>query len=331
MLRKRVNRIAALVAFAIAIDVGWRLVEWGFVHAIWRVPGGDSAACRAIKGRGACWAVVTERCRYLLLGPNPSGAGWRPLVVCGMFAALFAASTVRRWWTPRLLACWMAVPAAAALLMPADSWGGLPLTLEISTAGFMLAFPLAVLLALGRRSRLPVVRSMCVAAIEIVRGVPLVTFLFMATVLFPLFTPAGFVVDKLLRATLAFAMAIAAYEAEVVGAGLDAVPAGQLDAAASLGLSCWSATLLVALPQALRATLPATVNTFVAFFKDTTLVAVIGLFDLLGAANSVIADAAWVGFGVEVYLFVSLVYGALCWTVAWYGRHVERAFAAEAA
>jgi general L-amino acid transport system permease protein len=194
--------------------------------------------------------------------------------------------------------------------------------------GFAAAFPLAVVLALGRRSQMPAIRVLSVAYIEIVRGVPLVTFLFMASVMFPRFVSPGVTVDKVLRAQIAFVIVIAAYVAEVVRAGLAAVPTGQYEAAASMGLRFWPTTMLVVLPQALRVSIPALVNTFIGFFKDTLLVTVIGLFDLLGAAKAVIADAKWVGFGVEVYLFAAAVYYVFCWAVSRYSQHLEHALLA---
>jgi general L-amino acid transport system permease protein len=254
--------------------------------------------------------------------------------------ALYAASAVRVWWTRWLLAAWIAVPAVAVAIMrggiaglaevPSDSWGGLPLTFLLSTVGFAVAFPFGVLLALGRRSTLPAIRALSVAYIELIRGVPLVTVLFMAAVMFPLFVPQGFAIDKLLRAQIAFVMVIAAYLAEVVRAGLQAIPKGQRDAAASLGMGFWPATILVVLPQALRVTIPALVNTFIGFFKDTSLVAVIGLFDLLGAGKAAIVDPHWVGFGVEVYLFVAAVYFTFCYAVSRYSRHLEHILMARA-
>ena len=203
------------------------------------------------------------------------------------------------------------------------------MTFLLSTVGFAIAFPFAVVLALGRRSELPAIKSLCIAYIELVRGVPLVTFLFMAAVMFPLFVPQGLTMDKLLRAQVALVMFIAAYVAEVIRGGLQAVPTGQYEAAASIGLPYWPSTILIVLPQALRVSIPALVNTFIAFFKDTSLVIVIGLFDLLGAAKAVIVDAKWVGFGVEVYLFVAMVYFAFCYGVSQYSRQLERVLIAD--
>jgi general L-amino acid transport system permease protein len=213
--------------------------------------------------------------------------------------------------------------------VPSEFWGGLPLTFLLSTVGFAVALPFAVALALGRRSKLPAIRGLCIAYIELVRGVPLVTFLFMAGVMFPLFVPQGVTIDRLVRAQIALVMVIAAYVAEVIRGGLQAVPRGQYEAAASIGLSYWPLTILVVLPQALRISIPALVNTFIAFFKDTALVIIIGLFDLLGAAKAVIVDAKWVGFGVEVYVFVAIVYFAFCFAVSQYSQHLERVLSSD--
>lgn len=281
----------------------------------------------------AGWAVLHERFRFILFGAYPFDEQWRPAVACLLFVALYGASTLRAGWRPGLLVAWVAVPGAAVLLLrgglpglppvPSESWGGLPLTFLLSTVGFAAAFPPAVALALGRRSRMPVLRALSVGYIEMVRAVPLVTFLFVASLMFPLFVPQRFTVDKLLRAQVALTMVAAAYLAEVIRAGLAAVPPGQYEAAASLGLRFWPATLLVLLPQALRVSIPALVNTFIALFKDTSLVAVIGLFDLLGAARAVVVDPKWFGSGPRVYLAVAAVYFALCFAVSRYGRHLE--------
>jgi general L-amino acid transport system permease protein len=331
------SRTTALVTILLGAPVlylAFRFVNWALIHAIWSVPPGTgSAVCRAAQGEGACWAVIAERLRFIVLGVYPADQQWRPALVCVLFIALYAASAVPAWW-PRLIVFWIVGPVAAIGLLrggipglpvvPTDFWGGLPLTFILSTVGFAAAIPLGVALALGRRSQMPAVRALSIAYIEIVRGIPLITFLFMAAVMFPLFVPQGVAIDKVLRTQIVLVMVIAAYLAEVIRGGLQAVPAGQYEAAVSMGLSFWPATLLVVLPQALRATIPALVNTFIAFFKDTSLVAVIGLFDLLGAAKTVIVDARWVGFGVEVYLFAAIVYFAFCFTVSRYSQHLER-------
>ena len=335
MFRDRTNTIATAILGAAIAYAGFRFVKWGMVDAIWSIPPeAGSEACRAARGEGACWAVIAERFRFMLFGAYPFADQWRPATSCLLFVTLYAASTLRTWWNWRLLILWILLPAAAVALLrgglpglaevPSEFWGGLPLTFILSTIGFAAAFPLAVALALGRRSDLPAIKGLCIAYIELVRGVPLVTFLFMAAVMFPLFVPQGLTMDKLLRAQVAIALFIAANVAEVLRGGLQAVPRGQYEAAASLGLSYWPATMLIVLPQALRVSIPALVNTFIAFFKDTSLVIVIGLFDLLGAAKAVLVDAKWVGFGVEVYLFVAMAYFAFCFGVSQYSQRLER-------
>ena len=340
MFRDRTNAIATAILGAAIAYAGFMFVEWGMVNAIWWLPqDAGSQACRAVRGEGACWAVIAERFRFIVYGAYPFAEQWRPAVACLLFVTLYAASTVRAWWNWRLFCLWIAFPAAAVMLLrgglfglsvvPSEFWGGLPLTFLLSTVGFAVAFPLAGVLALGRRSQLPAIKGLCIAYIELVRGVPLVTFLFMAAVMLPLFVPQELTMDKLLRTQVALVMFIAAYVAEVVRGGLQAIPKGQYEAAASLGLRYWPTTILIVMPQALRVSIPALVNTFIAFFKDTSLVIVIGLFDLLGAAKAVIVDAKWVGFGVEVYLFVALVYFAFCYGVSQYSRRLERVLLAD--
>lgn len=317
-----------------------RSARWAIANAIWALPqGAGSSLCRAVQGEGACWAVIHERFRFILLGTYPFHQQWRPALVCLLFVVLYAASAMRAWWKPWLLSLWIAVPVGAIVLLrgglfglvgvPSEFWGGLPLTFVLSTVGFAAAFPLAVGLALGRRSQMPVIRTLSIAYIELIRGVPLITFLFMAAVMFPLFMPQSFTIDKVLRAQIAIVMVIAAYLAEVLRAGLEAVPKGQYEAAASMGLRFWPSTVLIVLPQALRITIPAMVNTFIAVFKDTSLVAVIGLFDLLGTTKAVIVDPKWVGFGMEVYLFVASVYFAFCYAVSRYSQWLERVLAVQ--
>jgi general L-amino acid transport system permease protein len=340
MFSDRINAIAAILCGSALAYIGAGFVRWAVIDAVWMIPAGvGSEACRTVSGEGACWAVIHERIRFIVFGVYPFDEQWRPLIACVLFVALYGASAVRAWWTPWLIAAWIAVPTAAIVLMrggvaglievPSGAWGGLPLTFLLSTVGFALAAPLATALAFGRRSTLLVIRALSIAYIELIRGVPVVTFLFMASVMFPLFAPQGVTVDKLLRTQIALVLVIAAYLAEVLRAGLQAVPQGQYEAASSLGLSWWQTTSRIVLPQAVRAVIPAIVNTFIAFFKDTSLVAVIGLFDLLGAAKAVIVEAQWVGFGVEVYLFAAAVYFVFCFSVSSYSQRLERLLESE--
>jgi general L-amino acid transport system permease protein len=205
-------------------------------------------------------------------------------------------------------------------------WNGLPLTLIFATLGVVFAFPLAILLALGRRSRLPAVRAICVGYIELVRGVPLITLLFMASVMLPLFLPTGMTIDKLLRAQAALILFAAAYLAEVVRGGLQAIPNGQIEAADALGLGYWQRTRLVVLPQALAMVIPPLVNSFISTFKDTTLVVIIGLFDFLGTIIASLNDANWRGTSAEAYVFAAAIYFCFCFFMSRYSQMLEREF-----
>jgi general L-amino acid transport system permease protein len=205
-----------------------------------------------------------------------------------------------------------------------DLWNGLPLTLFLAVVGLAGAFPLAILLALGRRSTFPLIRVISITYIELIRGVPLITVLFMASVMLPLFLPAGVNIDNFLRALIALMLFYAAYLAEVMRGGLQAIPHGQDEAADALGLGYWKKMRLIILPQALTIAIPPLVNTFIAAFKDTTLVTIVGLFDLLATAGNAITDPAWRGFYVEAYVFVAAIYFVFCFFMSRYSRYLER-------
>jgi general L-amino acid transport system permease protein len=309
------------------------LVQWGYWNAIWTVPDNQTNACRAIRGLGACWAVIPEKYRFILFGTYPFDQQWRPALAILTFIALFWLSSRRRFWRRELVLVWVAALLTIGLLMwggtlgmpyvSQDRWGGLPVTLILATFGLAFGFPLGIVVALGRRSKLPAIRSLCVLYVELIRGVPLISLLFMASVMFPLFMPDGVNIDKLLRAQIAFVLFAGAYLAEVIRGGLQAVPSGQHEAADALGLSYWRKNGLIILPQAIRHVIPPLVNTFIAFFKDTSLVLIIGIFDLLTTAKTAIVDPAWQSFSVEVYLFVGLIYFAFCFAMSRYSRHLE--------
>jgi general L-amino acid transport system permease protein len=309
------------------------LVQWGYWNAIWSVPGDQTGACRSIRGLGACWAVIPEKYRFILFGTYPFSEQWRPALVCLIFIALFYVSSRRSWWRKELVLVWAAALALIGVLMwggifgltyvSQDRWGGLPVTLILATFGLAFGFPLGIVVVLGRRSKLPAIRSLCVLYVELIRGVPLISLLFMASVMFPLFMPDGVNIDKLLRAQIAFVLYAGAYLAEVIRGGLQAVPRGQHDAADALGLTYWKKNGLIILPQAIRHVIPPLVNTFIAFFKDTSLVLIIGIFDLLTTAKTSIIDPAWQPFSVEVYVFVGLIYFVFCFAMSRYSRQLE--------
>jgi general L-amino acid transport system permease protein len=314
----------------------WSFFDWSVLSAVFGHgdPKAALAACRAAVGRGACWPVVAEKGRLILFGLYPYDQQWRPAIACVALVLLYALSMWRAAWRPLLALVWLAAGVAIGVLMwggvfglvfvPDDQWGGLPVTLLLSTVGLCVGFPIGVLLALARQSRrAPALRGFAVAYIELARGVPLLTVLFMASVMVPLFLPAGVEVSKLLRVQGAIALFVGAYLAEVIRGGLNAVTQGQHEAADAIGLSYTRKMALVILPQALRHAVPGIVNTFISFFKATSIVIVVGIFDLMTAAKRAVADPDWQGFGTEVYLFVGLVYFVFCFSMSRYSRSLE--------
>jgi general L-amino acid transport system permease protein len=327
------SSVITLLLFALLAKLVVSFVQWGIWDAIWTVPGNDTSACRAARGFGACWAVIPEKYRFILFGTYPYDEQWRPALATLVFIALFYVSSLRFFWRKELVLIWAAALSLIGVLMwggifgltfvSQDRWGGLPVTLVLATFGLAFGFPLGILVALGRRSKMPAIRSLCVLYVELIRGVPLISLLFMASVMFPLFMPDGINIDKLLRAQIAIVLYAGAYLAEVIRGGLQAVPRGQHEAGEALGLSYWQRHRLIILPQAIRHVIPPLVNTFIAFFKDTSLVLIIGIFDLLTTAKTAIIDPAWQAFSVEVYIFVALIYFAFCFAMSRYSRHLE--------
>jgi len=279
------SALATIIFGVIILYWAYGLLEWGVVHAVWTVPQGapgpDTSACQAVKGVGACWAVIGEKWHFILFARYPYDQQWRAGLVIALFIGLYVVSAMRRLWRIELLGIWIATLVVIGALMwggilglpfvPQDEWGGLPLTLILATFGLAFAFPLAILVALGRRSQhMPAVRIICVTYVELIRGVPLITLLFMASVMFPLFMPAGLNPDKLLRAQVAIILFAAAYLAEDVRGGLQTLSKGQYEAADALGLSYAKKMAFIILPQALRLVIPPLVNTFIGIFKDTS-------------------------------------------------------------
>jgi general L-amino acid transport system permease protein len=340
------NLFSTWVSTAVTLALGYVIVriviafvEWAFIGAVWSVPYtngiAQTAVCQNAKGTGACWAVIADKYRLILFGRYPYDEQWRPALVVLIFIALYDVSAIRWFWRKELALIWIGALTIVGVLMwggvlglkpvTNDYWGGLPITLILATFGLAFAFPLSILVALGRRSTdLPAVRMLCVVYVELIRGVPLISVLFMASVMFPLFMPAGVNIDKLLRAQIAVILFAAAYLAEVVRGGLQALPRGQTEAADALGLSYWKKTSFIILPQALRLVIPPLVNTFIGFFKDTSLVLIIGLFDLLTMGKVALSDPPWQSFSTEVYITLGLIYIAFCFAMSRYSRGLER-------
>lgn len=330
------NTVLTLLALFLLWETIPPLLGWALFDATWSVTDGSAAACR--DGGGACWALMGEKNRLMLFGVYPYDQHWRPLLATALVIAMLATSALRRFWRRELAYAWAATVVVVAWLMwggvlglryvETAQWGGLPLTLGLALLGIALAFPLSIVLALGRRSHLPAIKAICSGYIELVRGVPLVSVLFMASVMFPLFLPEGVTVDKLLRALAGITLFTAAYLAEAVRGGLQAIPRGQEEAADALGLPYWRKMRLVVLPQALRLVIPPIVNQFISCFKDTSLVTIVGLYDLLAATKAALADPEWRPFFVEGYVFAALVYWVFCFSMSRYSQWLERELAA---
>ena len=307
-----------------------QFLNWALVSAYWQP---NAEACRA-DGVGACWGVVAEKYRLIIFGRYPFEEQWRPLVATGALLALLVASCTRAFWRPWLALLWVGVLALFFWLMlggggltpvETDRWGGLPLTLLLSTLSIAMAFPLALLVALGRRSNLPAIRTICTLYVELIRGVPLISVLFMASFMFPLFMPQGVKIDVLLRVLVGITLFAAAYMAEVIRGGLQAIPKGQVEAAESLGLSYWQTQRKIVLPQALAMVVPGIMNNFIAIFKDTSLVTIVSLYELTGSLGLALnSDADWRPYKIEGYLFIALIYFAFCFAMSRYSLWVER-------
>lgn len=308
------------------------LANWAFFRAIYV---NDADACQAARGIGACWGVVTEKYRIILFGRYPYEEQWRPLIATGVMLGGLVLSCMRAFWKPWLPLLWTGVLVIFFVLMlgdvlglsrvRTDLWGGLPLTVMLATLSLFIAFPLSIVVALGRRSELPAIRSACIVYIELIRGVPLISVLFMASFMFPLFMPQGVTLDVLVRVIVGITLFSAAYMAEIVRGGLQAIPKGQLEAADTLGLSYWQTQRKIVLPQALAMVVPSMMNNFISVFKDTSLVTIVSLYELTGAlALALNSDVNWRPFKIEAYIFITLVYFTFCFSMSRYSLWVEK-------
>ena len=320
------------------------LINFFFVDAVWS--GSDRDACRAETiGRevGACWAYVIDKINYFVYGSYPADQRWR----VNLFFALLALGVVWLLWlrAPHrglgAIYFFVIFPIVAYFLLsgasglglqdvPTSLWGGILVTIIVATVGIVFSLPLGILLALGRRSKLPIVRLASVIFIEFVRGVPLITVLIMANTMLPLFLPDGVTVDRLARPLIGVALFSSAYMAEVVRGGLQAIPKGQYEGAMSLCLNYAQMMVFIILPQALRIVIPGIVNTFIGLFKDTSLVAIVGIFDLIRTIEASRVDPNWAAPTVNYtgYAFAGLFYFIFCWGMSRYSVGVERRLAA---
>ena len=326
------NALLSLAMLALLVWIASGILRWGIFQAVFAP---DADACQAARGLGACWGVVNEKARLILLGRYPRAEHWRPALATLLLVGLVVASCSQFFWKPWLLALWAAVLAVFFTLMSGgvlgltkvttDQWGGLPLTILLTVISMTMAFPIAVAVALGRRSSLPAIKSLCVVYVELIRGVPLISVLFMASFMFPLFMPVGKSPDVLIRVIVGITLFAAAYMAEIIRGGLQSLPKGQIEAAASLGLGYWQTQLKIVLPQALGAVVPSIMNNFISLFKDTSLVTIVSLYELTGALSLAVgSDPNWRPFKIEAYLFIAAIYFACCFAMSRYSLWVEK-------
>ena len=309
--------ITLILAYALSKAL-YAIWDWAVINGSWNT---TAVECR--ERGGACWSFIQEKARYILFGHYPRPLQWRGILFVTTFVSLLGLSQFRRFWSKQLLAAWVILPFSSALILrggffgltPVDweEWGGLPLTLTLAFLGITLSYPIGIALALARRSTsMPIIQTLSVLFIELIRGVPLISILFMSSVVFPLFLPEGMTINKVLRAQVAIIIFSSAYMAEVVRGGLQAIPRGQYEAAKSIGLNYTATMGLVILPQALKIVIPPTVNTFIGLFKDTSLVFIIALSDLMFTTKAALKDSEWLGLTTEGYIFVALIYFVFC-------------------
>ena len=311
------------------------LFEWLVLNSIWTADSRKECWDKmAVPEDGACWAFITNRLRLFIYGFYPQPLRWRVnlsfvLLVLAIVPVLYDKMPGRKFGLLYavafpFIAGWLLVGGFGLTPVDTDQFGGILLTLIIGVTGISFSLPIGILLAMGRRSSMPVLRLMCIAFIEFIRGVPLITLLFVASTMLNYFLPPGTVFDLLVRVLIMVTLFSAAYIAEVVRGGLQAIPRGQFEAADSLGLTYLQAHLTIILPQALKISIPGIVNTFIGLFKDTTLVLIIGMLDPLGIGRASLADMAWAGLSREVYIFVALFFFVCCFSMSRYSLYLER-------
>ena len=332
--------VLAIVLLAWAIP---HIVNWLFIQAAWT--GSGRAVCATtVQGgtqpdgwSGACWAFVSSKFTIFMVGLYTPEERWRPALVAVLAILVIAPMMIPSFPRKGLNAilAFIVFPIVSFFLLyggfglevvETQKWGGLMVNLVLCFVAIVVSFPLGILLALGRRSKMPVIRMLCVLFIEVIRGIPLITVLFMASVMLPLFLPHGWTVDKLLRAVVGVSIFTSAYMAEVFRGGLQAVPKGQFEGADSLGLGYWQKMRLIVLPQAIKLVIPGIVNTFIGMFKDTTLVSIISMFDLLGIVRQNFSDANWASPVTPItgLVFAGFIFWLFCFGMSRYSGFVER-------
>ena len=326
------NTLLTLLTFYLIYKIVPPLIDWLFIDAAYT---GESRKDCEAQAAGACWAFIGSRLQLFIYGFYPEPERWRVnlsaiLLVVALVPVLFDQVPQRGKWLI-YTACF---PVIAGVLLvggifglehvATDQFGGLMLNVIIGVTGISFSLPIGICLALGRQSHLPIIRVLCVSFIEFIRGVPLITLLFVAAVMLSYFVPPGTNFDLLVRMLIMVTLFASGYMAEVIRGGLQAIPKGQYEAADAMRLKYWQAMRLIILPQALKISIPGIVNTFIALYKDTTLVIVIGRLDILGIGRSSLADSAWNGLSTEVYVFVAIFFFVSCFLMSRYSLYLEK-------
>ena len=329
------NVVLTLIGVWFLASVIPPIVEWAFVKSVWVAD--SRVECwgkMEVPEGAACWAFIKGRLNLFIYGFYPVEERWRVdvsfvLLALAILPVLYDKLPGRKHWfwyvaAFPFLVGWLLVGGFGLPLVETDQFGGFMLTLIIGVTGISFSLPIGIALALGRTSGMPALRTLCVLFIEFIRGVPLITLLFVASTMLNYFLPPGTSFDLLMRVLIMVTLFSSAYIAEVVRGGLQGIPKGQVEAADSLGLSYWKAQRLIVLPQALKISIPGIVNTFIGLYKDTTLVLIIGMLDPLGIGRSSLADAVWAGLAREVYLFIAVFFFLCCFGMSRYSLYLER-------
>ncbi len=322
--------LTLICAALFALLIYW-FIDWAFLSSIWRAE--DEPLCK--EASGACWSVIDARHRIIFFGLFPFEEHWRSTLACAVMIATIVASCVPWFWTAiRLSALWLIGFSIFYILMHGglfglsvitpERWGGLALTIFIFAAVSIIGMPLSILLALGRRSKLPVIAKLFGLFIDFFRSLPLLTILFTAAVITPFVLPGWLQGDKLYRVIFGFALFFAAYQAENIRAGLQAIPPGQDEAGLTLGLKYWHRVARIQLPQAFRNSLPAIVNQFVITFKETSIVTIVGFFEILASGSAAFGTGKWTVHYIEVYVFIGAIYFIFVFSLSRYGAYLER-------
>ncbi len=325
------NTLLTLLGIYIVYAIVPPLLDWMIFNATW------SGTKEEIVKEGARWIFIVEKFDQFIYGFYPEALHWRPNLVALLSIVFILAMNLMSNLKVKIglmlvypIVCFVLIYGGFGLeVVPTEKWGGLMLTIVVAAVGIIASFPIGIVLALGRQSDMPILKTLCIGFIEFIRGVPLITILFMASVVLPLFFSSGIDFDKLLRALIGITLFQAAYIAEVVRGGLQAIPKGQYEASESLGLSYWQGMILIILPQALKISIPNLVGSFISLFKDTTLVLIIGLFDILAMVTLTNSDSNWLGFEIEGYVFVTMIYWVFCFSMSQYSKSIERKYNTE--